>query len=248
MLKSRMAVVLLVTSICSACSTYKTNTDLTFDSVWLSGQVPAVYVGEIENTADQLTFLGWVDAQVNRPSIMHEEPTKEQADIVLAYQAKQLGADAVTHVTYKRGVLTEMIARGQAVIINSGNRPQPPSLLPEEATAATDEPAAIAPVTDAPRPEPEKVLSPAAVVVAEPPVIAQNPASPDAAQPTTRAQENPAATYFGPLYEPPTAEELEEMAKKARLLMDKARVYRDQEIFNNALELLHFIQGQQSFQ
>lgn len=101
------------------CSTYKTNTKLTFTSTVLNNQKPVIHVGEITETPDQLTFLGSVVATVRRPSMFDADPTKEQADIVLGFQGKKMDADAVIHVTYKQSLTGGRIdATGQAVKIN----------------------------------------------------------------------------------------------------------------------------------
>ena len=106
----------------TGCSTYTTNTDITFASTTLIGQEPEIYVGDITETADKLTFLGAVEAIVKKPNIFDEDPTPKQADIVLAHLGKEKGADAVIHVEYKYGIANGRItATGQAVKINTTN-------------------------------------------------------------------------------------------------------------------------------
>lgn len=108
----------------SGCSTYTTNTDLSFTSTSLLDQEPIIHVGEITETPDKLTFLGSVEASVKRPSMFDDKPTIKQVNIVLAYQAIKMNADAdaVIYVTYKTNVTeSSLYATGQAVKINTAN-------------------------------------------------------------------------------------------------------------------------------
>lgn len=135
-LKFPLTVCLLIAL--TGCSSYRTNTDISFSSTLLSGQKPAMPV-DAEVPADQITYLGWVDARVVKPSYFHDAATKEQANIVLAEQAKKLGADAVINVNYKRGInmatLPKLDARGQAVRINAWHigEPDPSVVMAEHA-------------------------------------------------------------------------------------------------------------------
>lgn len=105
----------------TACSTYRTNSDIKFDSVHIS-QKPVVPVGN-NVPSDMVTYLGWVNAEVSSPSYFHSAPTEQQVDIVLAQKAQEIGADAVIHVEYKSRVssatLSKLSGRGQAVRINA---------------------------------------------------------------------------------------------------------------------------------
>lgn len=101
----------------SACSTYRTNSDITFESVKIE-QKPEIFIGEDDFEAFRLDYLGWVDAKVSRPSIVHRRPTKAQADVVLARLAKDMGAQGVFFVTYNWDVFGALKARGQAVRIH----------------------------------------------------------------------------------------------------------------------------------
>lgn len=101
----------------TACSTYKTNTDITFESIQIE-QKPEVLVGGKEFESYRLDYLGWVDAKVSRPSVVHAKPTKEQADVVLAKLAKEKGAQGVFFVSYNWNLMGALHARGQAVRIH----------------------------------------------------------------------------------------------------------------------------------
>ncbi len=100
----------------SACSTYKTNTDVTFDSS-TTRKKPEVFVGQ-ELESYRLDYLGWVEATVRRPTVFHKRATHEQADIVLARMAKDLGAQGVFFVTYDFDIFGTLHAKGQAVRIH----------------------------------------------------------------------------------------------------------------------------------
>ncbi len=107
----------------SACSSFKTNTNISFDSADVGDQKPALFVGNIKETPDKLTYLGWVEAKIKKPIFGDGKPNQQQADIILAHQAKKMGADAVTHITYKIGFGSVMFARGQAVKIKGKKKP-----------------------------------------------------------------------------------------------------------------------------
>ena len=105
----------IVLTMLSACSTYKTNTELTFESS-TTRQKPEVFVGQ-ELESYKLDYLGWVEAEVRRPTMFHKRATPEQADIVLARLAKNLGAQGVFFVTYDFDLFGNLHAKGQAVRI-----------------------------------------------------------------------------------------------------------------------------------
>lgn len=101
----------------SACSTYKTNSDISFESVNIQ-QKPEIFIGENDFESFRLDYLGWVEAKVSKPSIVHSKPTKEQADVVLARLGKDMGAQGVFFVTYNWDMLGNLNAKGQAVRIH----------------------------------------------------------------------------------------------------------------------------------
>lgn len=132
---------LLAVLLLAGCSTYRTNSDLSFDTVQLDQYKPVIPVGDVDFAVEELTFLGWVEAEVTKPSILHDDPTERQAAIVLGYLAQQeKNADAVIHVSYKLGgnlsPLTRMVARGQAVLIN--RKEAPPAAVAGEAEAVPE--------------------------------------------------------------------------------------------------------------
>lgn len=111
---------LLYLTVITGCSTYRTNSEISFASTKVSEMKPAIHVGEITEGPELLTFLGSVEAEVRRPGFIDPSPTKEQADIVLGYLGKKLDADAVIHVQYRESVTGGQInATGQAVRILS---------------------------------------------------------------------------------------------------------------------------------
>lgn len=115
----RFLLLLVIVGQLAACSTFRTNTKTSFDSIHLSGQKPVIHVGDISEKPDQLTLLGWVDASVTQARWFGDKPTQAQVDIILAEQGEALGADAVIYVTYSSkssaSLLTKLEARGQAV-------------------------------------------------------------------------------------------------------------------------------------
>ena len=124
---------------CSACSTYKSNSDISFRSIHLSGLEPSMPV--VDNApADQVTYLGWVEAEVRSPSYFHQKPSKEQVNIVLAKKAEALQADAVIHMNYKPGITmstrAKLTGHGQAVRINAWHigEPDPAVVMAEHKT------------------------------------------------------------------------------------------------------------------
>jgi len=110
---SRLFLVLSIL-VLSACSTYKTNTSLTFDSDKTSLQ-PAVLIGKQDLEAHRLDYLGWVEAKVTKPSPFHKRPSKHQGDVVLGLLAKEKSAQAVFFVTYDWDIMGNLRAKGQAV-------------------------------------------------------------------------------------------------------------------------------------
>lgn len=144
-MQKQLAFLLLSTCILSACSTYKTNSTTTFTSTLLSGQTPAIHVGEIKEKPDKLVLLGWVEASVSKPSILAKNPTQEQANIILAEKGVALGADAIIYVTYKTRVgtlfLEKIEARGQAVKLKD-NTAQLEGIKPQRKTVEAPTPIA----------------------------------------------------------------------------------------------------------
>lgn len=123
MYKNAPLISLFVLLLLSACSTYTTNTELNFESTQIRSR-PAITIGDIEQTPNQLTYLGWVDAVVRSPGPFHSPPNREQVDLVLSHLGQQLDADAIIHVNYRErsapfGLARSYEARGQAVRILS---------------------------------------------------------------------------------------------------------------------------------
>ncbi len=113
----RMTVIALILSFIGACSTYTTNSDISFDSIKIE-QKPEIFIGEEDFESFRLDYLGWMEAKVSRPTIFHSKPTKAQADVVLARLAKEKGAQGVFFVTYNWDVFGTLYAKGQAVRIH----------------------------------------------------------------------------------------------------------------------------------
>jgi hypothetical protein len=121
-IKQRRYIPLLIVclfALLSGCSTYKSNSSITFESANERLDKPVIYVGELTEEANEFSYVGWIDAKVSKANVFSDKPTKAMADRVLAYLAKQRGAHAVTYVTYKYGIFGAIEARGQAVRVNS---------------------------------------------------------------------------------------------------------------------------------
>ena len=125
--KNSLIISLLVIFL-AGCSTYKTNSDITFSSTLLSGEHPVIPVGK-DVPSNMVTYLGWVEAEVTSPHYFSKSPTQEQVDIVLAKKAQAIGADAVIHVEYSNKVnvatLGKLNGKGQAVRINAWHVGEP---------------------------------------------------------------------------------------------------------------------------
>ncbi len=103
----------------AGCATYRTNSDISFDSTIIDAPktVVIITIGTIGHR--KYKEIGEIEAKVKKSMAYHPDPTEEQANVVLSEKAKRLGADAVINVTYESkksytswGVIT---ARGIAV-------------------------------------------------------------------------------------------------------------------------------------
>ena len=103
----------------SGCASYRTNSDIDFDSTELSVDQSNIQILESGMEEGSFEFIGKVDAIVKKLTIFHKNPTKEQVDVVLSQKASKLNADAVINVKYKSGVGATtwgyMSAKGDAV-------------------------------------------------------------------------------------------------------------------------------------
>lgn len=111
----------------TGCTTYKTSTKTTFDSIQLNGKTPIIHVGDIHETPDQISLLGWVDASVTQSHWFADKPTEEQVNIILAEKGAALGADAIIYVSYNTqlspATLFRLEGRGQAVKLKTARTP-----------------------------------------------------------------------------------------------------------------------------
>jgi len=111
--------VTLMVLMIAGCATYRTNSDISFDSTKIDAPktVVIITIGTIGHR--KYKEIGEIEAKVKKSMVYHPDPTEEQANVVLSEKAKRLGADAVINVTYESrksytswGVIT---ARGIAV-------------------------------------------------------------------------------------------------------------------------------------
>lgn len=116
---SNLTVIVCISVFISSCSIYKTSSqDIVFTGTEF--YEPAVLpMGDMAIDNQNKRFMGWVEAYVTSPGWFKEAPTEQQVNYVLAHQAKQQGADAVMHLSYKKTITatgkSRIIAKGQAI-------------------------------------------------------------------------------------------------------------------------------------
>lgn len=129
-MKKHLLIGLLSLCVLSACSTYKTSSkEIRFSGTQFH-EKPVIPVGNMEVENEQIRFLGWIEAYVTSPSFLKPAPTEQQANYVLAHEAKKQGADALLHVDYKKSITatgqSRISARGQAIEIRTKALPEQP--------------------------------------------------------------------------------------------------------------------------
>ena len=95
---------ILVILTTTGCASYRTNTNIDFDSTEAL-ELPSDFLileGDLLDTP--YTAVAPVEAVVKKLTAFHKDPTKEQVNLVLFQQAASLGGDAVINVKYKSGV------------------------------------------------------------------------------------------------------------------------------------------------
>jgi len=102
--KINLYFVIMFAAILSGCASYRTNSDITFDSVSFLAPKSKIILSEDDLTDRKYTDLGSVLAEVKKLSIFHQDPTKEQVNYVLIRKAEQLNADAVINIKYDGGM------------------------------------------------------------------------------------------------------------------------------------------------
>ncbi|NRB41052.1 MAG: hypothetical protein HRU20_21700 [Pseudomonadales bacterium] len=229
MKSSRLLPCLLILML-SACSTYKTNSDISFRSTELSGLNPVLPVGQ-KVPADMVTYLGWVEAKVSSPSVFHEPPTQAQVDIVLAEKAKQLGADVVIHVDYKKRVnglsLGKLTARGQAVRINAWHIGEAdPAVVVKENLYRENRESEL-----------ELLINP--VVLSTPPTMSNTLIASSAQHISLDSNNHPQPTNTDNTNE---ISSLKAMLREAQLLKDYAKRNKDKAAYKAATKLEHLIE------
>lgn len=131
----------------AACSTYKTSSnDISFTGTKFYEQ-PVLPLGDQGLDNQEMRFLGWIESYVLSPSVFKAAPTKQQVNYVLAHQAKQQGADAVLHISYKESFSvtgkTRLTAKGQAIKIRA-NEDSQSKLAAEDKQQPTHLPSSVA--------------------------------------------------------------------------------------------------------
>ena len=95
----------IVVSIASGCASYRTNSDVSFDSTSVARSIEEIKLLELgTDPVGDYESLGMVDAVVKKLTVFHDSPTKEQVNIVLVEKARKLNADAVINIFYKSGI------------------------------------------------------------------------------------------------------------------------------------------------
>lgn len=61
-----------------------------------------VYQGDVPGR--KYEKIGYLQVTIKKLTLFHKDPTREQADDALRARAREMGADAVVHATYKSGV------------------------------------------------------------------------------------------------------------------------------------------------
>ena len=104
MKKAKLLVSILFLILMTGCSSYRTNSDISFNTTKVKNTSTEVLIlsGDIED--EKYTIIGPIKAIVNKLTVFHDNPTKEQVDIVLVEKSKMIGADAVIHVLYTKGI------------------------------------------------------------------------------------------------------------------------------------------------
>ena len=112
----------LIISFIPGCATYRTNSDVTFDSTVVKKTESEIQILEQGLATGSYQSLGMIDGVVKKLTVFHKDPTKEQVNVVLIQKAQALHADAVINVTYKGGIgMTTwgyLKGEGEAVKIN----------------------------------------------------------------------------------------------------------------------------------
>ena len=115
--------VILAVATLSGCASYRTNSDLSFSQTERAPSTQGVLIAIDSLPGRQYTVCGSVEATVKKLTIFHPNPTKKQANAVLAKKARRLGANAVIKVKYESGVSADswgyLTARGTAVKLTS---------------------------------------------------------------------------------------------------------------------------------
>ncbi len=88
----------------SGCGAYRTNSGITPPSANDIETKPVILVTETQLIDKNCKTIGMVDTSIKKLTLFHADPTREQANFVLAEKGKRIGANAVRNVKYKSGV------------------------------------------------------------------------------------------------------------------------------------------------
>ena len=88
----------------SGCAAYRTDSNVTFDSTQVAPRADKIIISEDALPGRKYKTIAPVEGTVKKLTVFHDDPTKEQVNIVLKEKAREIGADAVVNVTYKSGI------------------------------------------------------------------------------------------------------------------------------------------------
>jgi len=106
MKKITLLIVIGITAMTSGCASYRTNSDISFETTEVKTEKLSKEIKILESGLDEVDYelIGVVDGIVKKLTVFHKNPTKEQVNAVLIEKASKLNADAVINVKYQSGV------------------------------------------------------------------------------------------------------------------------------------------------
>ena len=93
----------LMLLLATGCASYRTNSDITFDSTKVPSYESRVLLLEGLIKDKKFSELGILEAEVKKRSLGTDDPTKDQVNYVLIKKAEAIGADAIMNVKYEEG-------------------------------------------------------------------------------------------------------------------------------------------------
>ncbi|MCD4757197.1 MAG: hypothetical protein K8R39_02930 [Arcobacteraceae bacterium] len=88
----------------SGCGAYRTESGITPPSSKNKNIKPSIMVTELLLENKNCKTLENIDTSIKKLTLFHPDPTKEQANYVLAEKGKKIGANVIRNVKYESGV------------------------------------------------------------------------------------------------------------------------------------------------